>query len=206
MVEHKGAQEGDGRIEQRRDDAGERDYPADDENNQKDRDRHQKHPPVGREHERAGRHDALAALEVEIQREAMTDDTENSGEIAHADQVAAFEPLAVVGYGAESLEQEKADKHRRDTFERVAYDGDDSRHLAHRAQHVRKARVAAAHLADIALALGDDPGHDDGRVDAAYQVCYHRDRQKQIPIIDKNTAVFEEERLNTRSIVKPFLL
>ena len=93
MIEHKGEQEGIGCIEDRADDAGEGNDPADDEDNQKRRQNQQKHAPVGAEHQRRRRDDALAALKTEIERERVTEDAEHTGVVLDTGKIAAAKPL-----------------------------------------------------------------------------------------------------------------
>ena len=121
-------------------------------------------------------------FKVKVKRKGVTENAEHACKVFDAIEEAAAEPLILERKLGEPYEQKIRDEHRRNAFERVAHNGDDRRHLAHRTKHVGKAGVAAAHVADVALALGDDLGDDDRRIDAAYQIGDDCRRQKQIPV------------------------
>lgn len=96
----------------------------------------------------------------------MTENTEDSRNVLDACHKAPRKPRVLYGK-LDKGEYQHADKNGGDTLERVADNGDDGRHLTHRAKHVGKACVAAAHVPDVTLAFGENSCHNNSRVDAA---------------------------------------
>ena len=137
-----------------------------------------KYPPVLGEHESRRRNDALAALEVEIKRERMTQNAEYTREVlADVDHLRSNGAVA-----RDHCKEQTAEQYRDYAFERVTDDSNDRGNLADRTQNVRKACVAAAHLADILLALRPYFSDDDGRIDTANQIRDNGGEQPDPPV------------------------
>lgn len=152
------------------DDRAERDHAPYGDHDQENAEADQRNPPVEHQKHAEDREHALAAAEAEIERIEVTEDDEQSRRIGRDQrQRGRLDRYGRRGKMPDAQLGEPAGKqHRAGAFDQVARRGQHGGPNALRAQHVCRARIAAAVVADVVM--GEVAGDEDGKIDTAEQI------------------------------------